>query len=73
MIPDHKLDILINTCDLAARMAGRGELVDGHGELVYGRARAEVLREEGHEWAGTLVTRYGIAVENYCQRWGPWW
>jgi hypothetical protein len=69
-IPDHELDLFLNTVDTAVARAAEGLLADGHCELVYGLRRAEALRDEGHAWAGTLVTRYRIAVDNYCESYG---
>jgi hypothetical protein len=50
--------------------AAAGELVEGHAELMYGLERAKALRDERHEWAGALVTRYRIALDNYCESYG---
>jgi hypothetical protein len=44
--------------------------VEGHAELVYGLERARVIEAEGEAWAVTLGTRYRMAVENYCERFG---
>ena len=67
--PDHEWEILVNTGLAAVRMAERGELVDGHCELVYGLRRAELLvaaREAGPD----LTSRVHIAIDAYCERWG---
>ena len=70
MIPDPEAELLLNTVETALRYAREGQLVEGHAELVYGLERAWVVAEGGEDWAVTLSTRYRIAVENYCERFG---
>jgi hypothetical protein len=68
LTPAHEFEILANTVVVADRMAGRGELVDGHGELVYGLRRAELL--EGDRVAGaSLALGYLAAILDYSERW----
>jgi hypothetical protein len=70
VIPHLEAELYVNTVTTAVNRAKAGELVEGHAELVYGLGRAKVLREEGHEWAGTLITRYRVALDNYCESYG---
>lgn len=70
MPPDHELDLRINTVDHTVELALSGELVDGHRELVYDLWRAEAIRDDGVPWADTLATRWRIAVDGCCERFG---
>lgn len=65
----HELDILKHTVALADRMARRGEVVDGHCELVYGLRRAENVAGDGGAGWG-LVTSYRTEILAFCDRWG---
>jgi hypothetical protein len=50
----------------------------GHGELAYGLARAEAIRQEALEagtdelWMVDLVLRWRLALDRYCERYGAW-
>ena len=69
-IPDFELDLLGNAVDAAIGLAAQGRIADGYGELSYGLERAQAAREEGEEWAEGPVTRYRLALDNYCESYG---
>jgi hypothetical protein len=72
-IPDHEIDLLTNTVDTAISYVEVDQYVEAHAELVYGLRRSEVLKDEGHEWAETLCTRWQIAVHRFCEEFLPQW
>ena len=66
-IPDHELDLLCNTVDLAISYATQGQLAGGLDELGYGVDRAAAIAET---WGEPLLDRWRLAVDNYCQSYG---
>ena len=71
MIPDLELDLLINSIDRAVALAVMHRVADGYCELEHGLERAQAARDDGEEWADLLVTRYRIALDNFCESYGP--
>ena len=69
-IPDHELALLCNTVDAAIGLAAQGRIADGYAELSYGLERAQAARGAGAVWAGELVTRYRLALDNSSESYG---
>ena len=42
----------------------------GYAELSYGLEGAQAARDAGAAWAEGLVTRYRLALDNYCESYG---
>ncbi|HEU4753815.1 MAG TPA: hypothetical protein VFU47_11965 [Armatimonadota bacterium] len=69
-VPSEEVRTLLDHVDRAVRLARAGAYAEGHAELLAGLQRAQRLRRHGREWAAVLVTRYRIAVDSYCDRYG---
>jgi hypothetical protein len=69
-LPDTELDLLCNSADLAARLAGHGCVFAGWQELAYGLERATAAWEDGEPWADELIILWERACTNYAAEWG---
>lgn len=63
-IPDHELELLINTVTEAVDHATEGRTSEGYQSLAYGLERARGLEEP---WAPELIQRYQQALQAYAE------
>jgi hypothetical protein len=70
MLPDEEIDALVTAVDDAVALAAEGKFAAGYDLLLAGLRCARQGEREGHPWAGELVMRYEVAMENYCASYG---
>jgi hypothetical protein len=70
MLPTHEIDTLTMTVTDAIDLAAEGKVADGYACLTWGLHRAEDIAEEGIELGEELVSRWRLACESYCRRYG---
>jgi hypothetical protein len=69
-IPDHEIELLINTAFKALDLAHAGHVGEGFQELHYGEERASAAMEDGEPWAPELVRRYTETTDRFKREYG---
>lgn len=70
MIPDGEIVNFLQTIFEAQDLGGMGQFAVGYETLVAGLERAREIAESGPPWAPELVSRWGIALDRYCELFG---